>query len=104
MCGIEIRETDGRRFDTTIGDPSREDWFNRRRGIIYISLLKMDKSAMGTPYELVLDQEMRDAIEVTLAPGALEANRKYLINVGLNKQGLPLPVGKKTNLVSKRRG
>ena len=42
---------------------------------------------MGTPYEVQLDQKMGDAIEVTLAPGAPEANRKYLLNIGVNKQG-----------------
>ena len=90
-----IRETDGRRFDPTIGDPSRENWFNRRTGFIYISHFKTDKSAMGTPYEFDLDQKMRDAIEVTLAPGAPEANRKYLLNIGVDKKGHPNPVGDK---------
>jgi hypothetical protein len=69
---IEIRETHGMKFDPTIGVPSREDWFNRRTGFIYISHFKPDKSAVGTPYELDLDQKMRDTIEVTLAPGAPE--------------------------------
>ena len=34
---IEImRETDGMKFDPTIGDPLREDWLNRRIRIIYM--------------------------------------------------------------------
>ncbi len=103
MEAIEIRETDGSRFDSTIGNSSREDWFNRRTGFIYISHFKTDKSATGTPYEFDLDQEICDAIKVTLAPGAPEANRKYRLNIGVDKEGLPAPVGKKSNLVSKRR-
>jgi hypothetical protein len=50
---------------------------------------------MGTPYEFDLDQEMRDAIEVTLAPEATKAKRKYILDIGVDKEGLPEPVGKK---------
>ncbi len=38
---------------------------------------------------------MRDAIEVTLAPGAPKASRKYLLNIGVDKKGPPNPVGDK---------
>ena len=78
-------ETDGRGFDPTIGDPSSEDWFNKRTGFIYISHFKTDKSAMETPYEFELDQTMCDDIEVTLAPGGPEINRRYLLNIGVNQ-------------------
>jgi hypothetical protein len=98
LGGIKILETDGRKFDPTIGDPSREDWYNRRTGFLYISHFKTDKSAMGTPYEFQLEKEVRDAIEVTLAPGAPEANRPYLLNIGVDKEGRPEPVGKKIKL------
>ena len=56
---------------------------------------------MGQPYEFHLPQEMRDAIDVTLAQGALEAIRKYLVNIGVGepthkeRPGLSLPVGDK---------
>ncbi len=104
LGGILIRKTDGRRFDPTIGDPSREDWFNRRTNFLYISHFKTDNCAMDTPYEFQLNKEIRNATEVTLAPGAPEANRQYLMKVGVDKEGLPIPVGKKSNLVSERRG
>ena len=55
----------------------------------------MKKSVMGQPYEFKLPHEMRDAIDVTLAPGVPEAKRKYLMNIGVGKAGLPEPVGDK---------
>jgi hypothetical protein len=101
LGGIEILESDGRKYDPNIGHPSRKDWYNKRTGYLYISHFKTEKSAMGQPYEFQLPQEMRDAINVTLAPGAPEANRKYLVNIGVGelthkeRSGLPLPVGDK---------
>ena len=73
MAVAEIREPDGRKYDPAIGDPSREDWLNLRTGLLYTSHIKPYKSAMGRSHEFTLEQEaVRDAIEVTLTPGAPE--------------------------------
>ena len=101
LGGVEIRETDGTIFDSNIGDPSRKDWFNKRTGRLYISHFKTENTAMGQPYDFQLPPMLRDAINVTLAPGAPEANREYLVNIGVGKPtrkgkaGLPLPVSDK---------
>ena len=56
---------------------------------------------MGQPYDFQLPPMLRDAINVTLAPGASEANREYLLNIGVGKPtrkgkaGLLLPVSDK---------
>ena len=101
LGGIEIRDTDGTVFDSNIGDPSRKDWYNKRTGRLYISHFKTENTAMGQPYDFQLPPMLRSAIDVTLAPGAPEANREYLVNIGVGnptrkgKAGLPLPVSDK---------
>jgi hypothetical protein len=101
LGGILIRDTDGGVFDPTIGDPSRKDWYNRRTGRLYISHFKTKHTAMGQPYDFQLSPLLRSAIDVTLAPGAPEAKREYLVSIGVGeptrkgKPGLPLPVSEK---------
>jgi len=53
---------------------------------------------MDTPYEFQLEKEVRDAIEVTLSPGAPEVNRPYLLNIGVDKEGLLESIRKKIKL------
>ena len=101
LGGIEILEYADRKYDPNTGDPSRKDWYNKRSGYLYISHFKTEKSAMGQSYEFQLLHEMRDTIDVTLAPGAPEAKRKYLVNIEAGgpttkeKPGLSLPTGDK---------
>ena len=97
LGGIEIRDTDGTVFDSNIGDPSRKDWYNKRTGRLYISHFKTENTAMGQPYDFQLGHLLRSAIDVTLAPGAPEANRKSLVSIEVGKQtrkkkaGFPAP-------------
>jgi hypothetical protein len=39
LDGIEIRTDDGRRLDPSVGDPSRDNSYNRRTGKIEIEIL-----------------------------------------------------------------
>jgi len=97
LGGIEIRGDDGRRFDPTVGDPSREDWYNRLSGEIYIAHFKTGKSRFGTPYSFDLSKhsDIKAAVDATLAPGHPETDRKWLVGIGRKKDGLPLPAGPK---------
>ncbi len=85
LGGILIRNTDGGVFDPTIGDPSRKDWYNRRTGRLYISHFKTENTATGQLYDFQLPPMLRSAIDVTLAPGAPDAKREYLVNIGVGK-------------------
>ena len=97
LGGIFVRTTDGRRFDPAVGDSSREDWYNRSTGRLYISHFKTGKSRFGTPYEFDVDRapEVKRAIEETLAEDHPEAKREFLVGIGLKKDGLPAPAGAK---------
>ncbi len=59
---------------------------------------------MGQTYDFQLPPMLRDAINVTLIPGAQEANREHLVNICVGKPtrkakaGLPLPVSDKIKL------
>ncbi len=56
---------------------------------------------MVRSYDFQLPTDMRETVDVTLAPGAPLTKRKYLINTGIgkatskHKAGLPSPVGDK---------
>ncbi len=85
--------------NTTLTLDTRKDSYSKRTGYLYIFHFKTEKSVMGQPYEFQLPQEMRDAIDANLAPGASQARREYLVNIGVGepahkeRPGLPLPVG-----------
>jgi len=49
LGGIEIRESDGKMYDPSIGDSSRADWYNRKSGRLYIAHFKTSGSTMGRP-------------------------------------------------------
>ncbi len=98
FCGVEILETAGGFYDPSIGDGSRGDWYSRNTGQLYISHFKKQGSAAGRPYDFMIKEDMRKAVDDTHAPGAPRGNRKYLVDVGIgrpntDKASLPLPVG-----------
>jgi len=99
LGGIELRDSDGREFDPSVGEPSRKDWYNKRTGRLYISHFKTQGSAKGRPYDFQLPPDMRATVDATLAPDAPQARRKYLVNIGVGgegakrKPGLPSAVG-----------
>ena len=102
-------ETAGGLNDPSIGDRSRRDWYNRTTGQLYISHFKTQGSAAGRSYDFMLKGDMRKAVDDTLAPGAPMANRKYLVDGGVerlnnDKAGLPLPVGTKIRDAFKKVG
>ena len=51
---------------------------------------------MGTPYDIALKDipELKNAIDPTLRPDHPHADRKYLVGVGFDSDGLPGKVGK----------
>jgi hypothetical protein len=51
LGGIKIRTDDEGLHDRTIEKSSRNDWYNRRAGRLYISHFKTNKSRIGTPYD-----------------------------------------------------
>ena len=106
LGGIEILRSDGRRYDPSVGDSSRFDWYNRNSGKIYIAHFKTGKSRFGSPYEFDISKhpEIKRAIDETLAPGHPEANRKWLVGVGVNKTGLPSPAGPRVKAAFKAAG
>jgi hypothetical protein len=95
LGGIEIRTDDGGLYDRTVGESSRKDWYNKKSGRLYISHFKTNKSRLGTPYDFDLKgiPELKNAIDLTLRPQHPKADRKYLIDIGVNKDGLPSPAG-----------
>jgi hypothetical protein len=97
LGGIEIRTDDGGLYDRTVGESSRRDWYNKNSGRLYISHFKTNKSRLGTPYDFALKDipELKNAIDHTLRPDHPQADRKYLVGVGVNKDGLPASVGEK---------
>jgi hypothetical protein len=101
LGGVEMRDTDGSFYDPNVGDASRRDWYNRRSGQLYISHYKTQDASAGKPYDFLLKGDVRKAVDDTLAPGAPQAKRKWLVGVGVggpkhkHKPGLPLPVGAK---------
>jgi Fe-S oxidoreductase len=80
-----------------MGESSREDWYNRRTGRLYISHFKTNKSRLGSPYDFDLKNipELKNAIDHTLRPDHPQADRKYLVGVGVYKDRLPASVGEK---------
>jgi hypothetical protein len=101
LGGIEIRETDGSYYDPNVGMESRKDWYNRRTGQLYVSHFKTQDSSVGKPYDFLLEGDVRQAVDDTLAPGAPQPNRKWLVGAGIgrlkhkDRAGLPRPVGSK---------
>jgi hypothetical protein len=101
LGGIEIRETDGKIYNPSLGDSSRADWYNRNSGRLYIAHFKTSGSAMGRPYDFQLKDmpEVKAVVDETLAPGHPQAKRKWLVGVGVGsskndtRANLPLPVG-----------
>jgi hypothetical protein len=81
----------------SVGDPSCDDWYNRRTGEIYIAVFKTGKSIFGTPYSFDLSKhpDINTAVDESLAPDYPEVDRKWLVGVGRKKHGLPLPIGMK---------
>ncbi len=67
--------------------------------MMYIGYFKTNKSRMGTPYDFQLKDipELKNAIDHTLRPDHPQADRKYLVGVGVKKDGLPGFVGEKIN-------
>ena len=63
--------------------------------------LKTQGNAAGRPYDFLLKGDIRWTVEDTLAPGASQAKRKWLIGVKMggpmhkDRPGLPLPVNNK---------
>ncbi len=66
-----------------MGEDSRECWYNRRTGRLYISIFKTRDSVLGKPYDFFLKGDEKRAVDVTLAPRAPVANRKWLVGVGV---------------------
>ena len=101
LGGIEIRDTDGKIYDPSIGDSSRADWYNRKSGRLYIAHFKTSGSTMGRPYDFQLKDmpEVKAVVDETLAPGHPESKRKWLVGVGVGSEknqtrsNLPKPVG-----------
>jgi hypothetical protein len=101
LGGIEIRETDGKIYDPSLGDSSRADWYNRNTGRLYIAHFKTSGSTMGRPYDFQLKDmpEVKAVVDQTLAPGHPQAKRKWLVGVGVagpkheTRANLPNPVG-----------
>jgi hypothetical protein len=79
---IEMRDSDGTSYGPNIGEESRKDWYNRRTGQLYISNFKTQDSSVGKPYDFLLKGDVRQAVDDTLAPGAQQPNRKWLVGVG----------------------
>ncbi len=110
LGGVLIREDDGRLYDSSVGEDSRECWYNRCSSRLYISIFKTQDSALGQPYDFLLKGDVKQAVDVTLAPGAPEAGRKWLVGVGVGgpkhktKAGLPLPVGSKISAAFRKVG
>ena len=61
---------------------------------------------MGTPYDFALKDipELEHAIDHTLRPDHPQADRKYLVGVGVDKDGLPSSVGQKISQAFKSAG
>jgi hypothetical protein len=98
LGGVEIRETDGVFYDPSVEDASRNDWYNQRTGQLYIIHFTTQGSSAGRPYDFLLEGDVRHAVEDTLAPGAAQAKRKWLVDIGVgikhqDRTGHPLPVG-----------
>ena len=49
LSGVEIRGSDGGFYDPSVGEESRECWYNRRTGILYISIFKTRDFSAGKP-------------------------------------------------------
>jgi hypothetical protein len=96
-----MRDSDGGLYDSSVGEESRECWYNRRTGRLPFSTFKTQDSALGKPYDFFLKGHVKHVVDDTLAPGAPQANRKCLVGAGVGglkhktKAGLPLPVGSK---------
>ena len=95
LGGVEIRADDGGLYDRAKGEDSRRDWYNKTSGRLYISHFKTNKSRLGTPYDFALKDipELKNAIDHTLRPAHPQADRKWLVGVGTDKDGLPSSVG-----------
>ena len=91
LGGILIKTDDGRIYDRTVGESSREDWYNRRTGRLYIAHFKTNKGRLGTPYDFDLKNipELKNTIDHTLRPDHPQADCKCLVGVGVNMDGLP---------------
>jgi len=78
LGGVLIRTDDGQIYDRAVGESSREDWYNRRTGRLYISHFKTIKSRLGTPYDFDLKNlpELKNVIDLTLRPDHPQADRK----------------------------
>ena len=76
---------------------ARTGWYNRRTGRLYIAHFKTNKSRLGTPCDFDLKNipELKNDIDHTLRPDHPQADRNYLVGVGVNKDGLPASVGEK---------
>ncbi len=74
--GVEIRDSDGGFYYPFVGGESRECWFNRRKGRLYISIFKTQDSPLGKPYNFLLKGDVKQTVDDTLVPGAPYANRK----------------------------
>ncbi len=110
LGGVLIRDDDGRLYDSSVGEDSRECWYNRRSARLYISIFKTQDLALGKPSDFLLKGDAKQAVDATLAPGAPEANRKCLVRVGVGgpkhktKTGLPLPAGSKISAAFRKVG
>jgi hypothetical protein len=103
LGGVEIRRDDGPVYNPTAGDSSRDDWYNRTTGRLYIAHFKTAGARFGTPYDFQLSdvRGLKEAVDETLRDGHPEAGRAWLVGVGRGggdhsvRAGLPLPAGPK---------
>ena len=77
----------------------RKGWYNKITGRLYIFHFKTNKSRMGTQYDFALKDipVLKIAIDLALRPNDPHADRKYLVGVGVDSDGLPSKVG---NIIS----
>jgi hypothetical protein len=79
-------------------------------GQLHISHFKTQESNAGRPYDFSLKGDVRRTVDITLAPGAPEAKRNWLISVGIrgpkhqDRVGLPLPAGSKISGAFRKAG
>ena len=108
--GVEILETNGGFYDPSIGDASRRVWYNREPAQLYISIFKTQGSNAGRPYTLLLKGAVRRSVDIPLSQGAPNANRKWLIGVGIggpkhkDRVGLLLPAKAKISAAFRKAG
>ena len=88
---------DGGIYAGTVGESSRKEWYNKKSGRLNISHFKTSKSSLGTPYDFDSKSipELKNANDHTVRPDHPQTDRKYLVDVGIDKDGLPASVGEK---------